>query len=127
MKEYNLNGHSLVVVENVPKDAKPYIIPEASGKPYCCLMAERGVIIDELSGQYELLGRAGELSEEQWEKMCEFWTSDAEGQIMNWTQWKNYYNPSSKNDYDLLTALESGHSWLRVNNINKKDLLIIKK
>jgi len=61
---------------------------------------------------YSFLFLSSQATEEDAERVCEFCTPDAEGQIMHWTEWKNYNGMGW-----LDTALESFHSLLRSKGI----------
>lgn len=123
MKQIQLGQHSLLVVENVPIDAKnvsvifvgtgyklDWEIIKGKELSFDCIMLP--------SGQWELFGVAKDLSEEQWKGLVE-------------TKVVKSWGLGGFIDYEsdgVLhgKALTSGHSFLRANNISM-DSLILRK
>ncbi len=127
MKEHNLNGHSLVVVEG---ENKFNVHVHGNNLEYCYDTSEGcGAVIRETlpSGQWELLGRAGEISEGQWNRLVEYdryYDGDPPGLGIVY-YYRDY--PESMAESCLFTATESGHSFCKANNIDLNSVLILKK
>lgn len=74
-------------------------------------------------GQWSIVGKASEIGEEVWEQMVEYYTDECEGQIMHWSEFKNYED--EKGEWFCI-ATESGYSLLKSHSLNPDNCLILK-
>lgn len=114
MKEITTNGITILFVE-VPEDATWFQIMPRQGIVNECLRYNFGTLrfgikYEQLpSGQYQILGKSTELSEEQKEEICDQVSSFGK------MYWKNYLLPMSFTDG--FTVQESYLSLLEANGI----------
>lgn len=134
MTTKTLNGKTILVVE-VPEDAHNFEVYENNVDGGYCIMFLRGVpdyacqYTGNLpEGQWSILGRAGEIWEEQARglvsKVYQYENNNGELVRKEFLGFQDYEERFTCPSYK--TAIESFQSWLKAEGIKETDLLIIK-
>lgn len=132
---HTLNGNEVLAVK-VPDDASDIQLHKIGGIDEYCItyFTEKPFAGTERvylppPGSYSILGRGRDLKEEQWQGLVESdWWYDGPKEdhgLGKVTFYREY--PKELEDSCLLSATESGLSWLKANGIDENYLLIIKK
>lgn len=132
MTTKTLNGHEIIVVDEIPEGAneiKLWNLPPISHIEWC---DDNGTVfsIDLPAGNYTLLGRVHEITEEQIKHFVDYETYsdlvDPGAGGGGWMQTKIYMDYEN-DDYSFgEDPLESFQSWCRREGITNNSLLIVK-
>ncbi len=123
MKEYTLGENTILVVK-VPEDSSDFRVNNDRHGNYLDFETilhedDSGTydLIDLPPGNWTLLGKASSITEQQAKGLVEYKSIDKYGQLYYSYEYRDWMN---------ISPLESFHSWLTVNGIDK-DSVILKK